>query len=214
MQWGQRSTKDLLTYRDNERMVKEGGACYWCAHIAEWAYIGKPLPMLLDGDHKPKRTSLIVCDGNIGCGKTTFLNEIGRSQHFEIFREPVAKHAEDSWWSLLEKFYHDMKNGQGTRAVIDLKNAIWEHHSKIATQRKSHAITERCCDSSVRVFCKTLRETGTLPEGALVLTMNVLTRDTVPICSYKYLLLLCLENKLLSISINLTPKSSHRCLTK
>ena len=151
--------------------------------------------MLVDGDHKAKRTSLIVCDGNIGCGKTTFLNEIGSSQHLpedvQIFREPVAKHAQDSWWSLLEKFYHDLKKGppHATTAVIDLENAIWAHHSKIATQRKSHAITERCCDSSVRVFCKTLRETGTLPEGPLVLTMNVLTRDTVPICSYKYLLL-------------------------
>ena len=168
MQWGQRSTKALRTYRDNEKLVEERGACYWCTDVAgsEWAYVGKGI-----------RTSLIVCDGNIGCGKTTFLNEIGNSQHLpkdvQIFREPVAQHAQDSWWSLLERFYHDMKNGQGTRAAIELENAIWAHHSKIATERKQHAITERCCESLVWVFCKTLQKTGTLPERPLVLTMNV-----------------------------------------
>ena len=123
-----------------------------------------------------QRHFLIVCDGNISCGKTTFLDEIGNSQHLpsdvQIFREPVAKNVAHSWWSLLEKFYKDMKNGKGPAAVIALENAIWAHHRKIATQRESHVITERCCDSSVGVFCKALQKKGTLPEGPPVLTMR------------------------------------------
>lgn len=123
-----------------------------------------------------QRHFLIVCDGNIGCGKTTFLDEIGNSQHLpsdvQIFREPVAKNVAHSWWSLLEKFYKDMKHGKGPAAVIELENAIWAHHRKIATQRESHVITERCCDSSAWVFCKALQKKGILPEGPLVLTMR------------------------------------------
>ena len=123
-----------------------------------------------------QRHFLVVCDGNIGCGKTTFLNEIGNSQHLpsdvQIFREPVAKNVAHSWWSLLEKFYKDMKNGKGPAAVIELENAIWKHHRKIATQRESHVITARSCDSSVRVFCKALQRKGILPEGTLDRTMR------------------------------------------
>ena len=120
------------------------------------------------------RHFLIVCDGNIGCGKTTFLDEIDNSRHFpsdvKIFREPVAQHAPRSWWSLLEKFYEEMKNGHGPdgpTAVIELENTTWAHHSKIATQRELDAITERCCNSSVQVFCKALKENGTLPASPL-----------------------------------------------
>ena len=131
---------------------------------------------------KKKRHFLIVCDGNIGCGKTTFLNEIHNSQHLpsdvHIYREPVAKNVPKSWWSLLEKFYEDKKNGKGPAAVIELENAIWAHHRNIATQRESHVITERCCDSSVWVFCKALQKEGILPEGPLVLTM----RPEIPFC--------------------------------
>lgn len=123
-----------------------------------------------------QRHFLIVCDGNIGCGKTAFLDEIGNSQHLpsdvQIFREPVAKNVAHSWWSLMEKFYRDMKSGKGPAAVVELENAIWAHHRKIATQRESHVITERCCDSSLWVFCKALQKKGTLPEGPLVLTMR------------------------------------------
>ena len=123
-----------------------------------------------------QRHFLIVCDGNIGCGKTAFLDEIANSQHLpsdvQIFREPVAKNVAHSWWSLMEKFYRDMKNSKGPAAVIELENAIWAHHRKIATQRESHVITERCCDSSLRVFCKALQKKGILPEGPLVLTMR------------------------------------------
>ena len=123
-----------------------------------------------------QRHFLIVCDGNIGCGKTAFLDEIGNSQHLpsdvQIFREPVAKNVAHSWWSLMEKFYRDMKSGKGPAAVVELENAIWAHHRKIATQRESHVITERCCDSSLLVFCNALQKKGTLPEGPLVLTMR------------------------------------------
>ena len=121
-------------------------------------------------DLRKPRHFLIVCDGNIGCGKTTFLDEIDNSSDVRIFREPVAQNAPRSWWSLLEKFYEEMKNGHGPdgpTAVSELENTTWAHHSKITTQRESHAITERCCDSSVRVFCKALKENGTLPASPL-----------------------------------------------
>lgn len=168
----------------------------------QWACVGKALLRHIDGDGdqkanttdsgrtsddahgkiqaaklKNKRHFLIVCDGNIGCGKTTFLDEIGKSQQHlpsdvKIFREPVAENAPHSWRPLLQKFYAEMKNGNGSAAVIELENTIWAHHREIATQREPHVITERCCDSSVWVFCKALQDKGILPESPLVLTMR------------------------------------------
>ena len=112
---------------------------------------------------------LIVCDGIIGCGKTTFLDKISTCPNWprdivEIFREPVARSCTKSWWRLLVEFYNALNTSGSVEAVIRLEDTIWDHHRAIATNRKKHAITERCCASAVHVFCAILLENGILPE--------------------------------------------------
>jgi hypothetical protein len=118
---------------------------------------------------------LIVCDGIIGCGKTTFLDELSRSMplgppEVQIFREPVAEDADNTWWPLLEDFYDHLHKPGSTEfsfdPVLKLEETIWEHHRSIATTRSAHAITERCCSSAVQVFCAALHEQGNLPDSA------------------------------------------------
>lgn len=119
---------------------------------------------------------LIVCDGIIGCGKTTFLDELSRSMplglpEVQIFREPVAEDAENTWWPLLADFYTALdtaskgSSSDAVAAVVKLEKTIWEHHERITTKRSAHAITERCCWSAVRVFCTALHEQGYLPDS-------------------------------------------------
>lgn len=131
-----------------------------------WIQQLQPLPM----NH-----FLIVCDGIIGCGKTTFLDELSRSMplgppEVQIFREPVAEDADNTWWQLLEDFYNHLHKPGSTEfsfdPILKLEETIWEHHRSIATTRSAHAITERCCSSAVQVFCAALHEQGNLPDSA------------------------------------------------
>ena len=50
---------------------------------------------------------LIVCDGTIACGKTSFLDQIEKilPQGVRVKREPVDPDCENSWWNPLAKFY-------------------------------------------------------------------------------------------------------------
>lgn len=66
---------------------------------------------------------LIVCDGTIACGKTTFLDGLSRSQNMpgiQVFREPVAKHEKNSWWPFLKDFSHV----KSAHTVIQLENVV------------------------------------------------------------------------------------------
>lgn len=52
------------------------------------------------------------------------------------------------------------RDGYGCRvrqAVSELERTVWAHHHRIATQRTAHAITERGCMSTLRVFCEALK---------------------------------------------------------
>ena len=112
--------------------------------------------------------------------RPTFLDELSRSMplrlssEVQIFREPVAKDSDNTWWGLLADFYDALHTArsQGSlssdavAAVVKLEKTIWEHHDRITTKRSTHAITERCCWSAVRVFCAALHDYGYLPDSA------------------------------------------------
>eukprot|EP00913_Durusdinium_trenchii_P002130 g1967.t1 len=52
-------------------------------------------------------------------------------------------------------------------ATRALEHAIWNHHKTIALNQDYDVISERCCESSLRVFCQTLFTNKILPEGLL-----------------------------------------------
>ena len=80
---------------------------------------GSKAEELQDHSKAERERVLIVCDGTIACGKTTFLNEIEKSlpKGVTVVREPVNPTCEKSWWYLLAKFYE---------AVPKIKNAKTE----------------------------------------------------------------------------------------
>eukprot|EP00435_Cladocopium_sp_Y103_P068086 s24_g31.t1 len=127
-------------------------------------------PALLTLDNTPRENDpfLLVFDGNIGCGKSTLLANLSMSLRMagmKICPEPVPEHETKTWWHLLDRFYYAIRTGQSIdEAVIELENAIWQHHCDIATNRSAPTITERGCASAVLVFCKALLEDGILSD--------------------------------------------------
>lgn len=146
------------------------------------ALIDSLRPMLrtfLAQTRRKPRKLFVVCDGTIGSGKTTLLNEIeeDRPAGVVIHREPVEEKYEKTWWPLLTQFYHAMEElkkwqtkeaaQKAETATRALEHAIWNHHKTIALNQDYDVISERCCESSLRVFCQTLFTNKILPEGLL-----------------------------------------------
>lgn len=122
---------------------------------------------------------IISIDGNIGAGKSTFLNTL-RNEHPEwhFIDEPV-----DSWLhfknekgeSLLEVFYKDRKRWSYTfqncafmTRVRAITKAIkdWKDdcvlHPELAKQ--NIFVTERCIETDFNVFAKMLHDDGSLDK--------------------------------------------------
>ena len=124
-----------------------------------------------DSDRSGK--CLIVLDGLIGCGKTTFLgklreNSSGSLEEVQFVREPACKDDPDTWWYDLDNFYRVMKAGthqEKVDAAFKFQRKVWRHHFRIATERRTHTFTEGGLGSTALVFCKVATETGLLTEG-------------------------------------------------
>ena len=113
---------------------------------------------------------LIVLDGLIGCGKTTFLRKLQKnnSENIQFVAEPVSRNEPDTWWTDLEALYRVMQAGtqeEKNTATFKLECKVWEHHFRVAAQRQKHTFTERGLGSTVRVFCKVCTENGLLTHG-------------------------------------------------
>ncbi|CAE7949216.1 unnamed protein product [Symbiodinium sp. KB8] len=113
---------------------------------------------------------LIILDGLIGCGKTTFLRKLqeNHSENIRFVTEPVGKHEPDTWWSDLHDLYRVMRAGnqeEKIAATFKLECKVWQHHFRVATERQTHTFTERGLGSTARVFCKVCTEDGLLTEG-------------------------------------------------
>jgi deoxyadenosine/deoxycytidine kinase len=122
---------------------------------------------------------IISIDGNIGAGKTTFLNELKATHpEWHFIDEPV-----DSWLkfkneqgeSLLEVFYKDRKRWSYTfqncaflTRVRAITKAIddWKEECILNPEKAKHNIfiTERCVETDYNVFAKMLHDDGSLDK--------------------------------------------------
>jgi deoxyadenosine/deoxycytidine kinase len=122
---------------------------------------------------------IISIDGNIGAGKTTFLNELKKKYpEWHFIDEPV-----DSWMkfkneageSLLEVYYKDRKRWSYTfqncaflTRVRGISKAIkdWKESCILNPENAKHNIfiTERCVDTDYNVFAKMLHDDGSLDK--------------------------------------------------
>ena len=102
--------------------------------------------------HKYKFQKVLIVEGNIGTGKTTFLNLLEKINEIEVIYEPV-----DVWTSIvdtdgkniLEKFYGDFKRWAYTMQSFAFKTRL-ESQSK--PQLKSVRIIERSVFTDYFVF--------------------------------------------------------------
>ena len=132
-----------------------------------------------------RQYGLIVLDGLIGCGKTTFLQALMQNAPQEVcfFQEPVQQGVAGSWWTLLVAFYQAMKTGTAddqAHAAKSLEHQIWQWHVAIATNRRGHTFTERGLDAAALVFCRVLKDRGVVPEEwyqALLTQYNQLMQE-------------------------------------
>lgn len=122
---------------------------------------------------------VVSIDGNIGAGKTTFLNSLKEAHpEWHFIDEPV-----DSWLhfknekneSLLEVFYADRKRWSYTfqncafmtrvraitKAIKDWKEDCILHPENV---KNNIFITERCIETDYNVFAKMLHDDGSIDK--------------------------------------------------
>jgi deoxyadenosine/deoxycytidine kinase len=120
---------------------------------------------------------IISIDGNIGAGKTTFLNDLKKKYpEWHFIDEPVdswLKFKNEAGESLLEVYYKDRKRWSYTfqncaflTRVRGISKAIkdWKESCILNPENAKHNIfiTERCVDTDYNVFAKMLHEDDSL----------------------------------------------------
>lgn len=95
----------------------------------------------------------IVIEGNIGCGKSSLISEIGKNLRIPTFLEPINN------WTLINKYYNDIPRWGFT---FNLEVLLSLHKWK---QNNFDAIYERSPNSCRHVFFQMLADTGDIiPE--------------------------------------------------
>lgn len=96
-----------------------------------------------------KRT--IIVEGNIGAGKTTFLNHMARSANIQVFPESIEKWTNLNGINLLERMYENPEKWAYTFQTYALLTHL-ENHLKIF--EKSIKLMERSIYSARYCFCE------------------------------------------------------------
>jgi deoxynucleoside kinase len=107
------------------------------------------------------RPYTVVVEGNIGSGKTTFLNYFQQFDDVNVLAEPVNKWRDCNGFNLLEKLYSDPKKWSFTfQSYVQL--TILQHHTlKI---KRSIKLMERSIYSARNCFVEQLARTGCIDD--------------------------------------------------
>lgn len=109
----------------------------------------------------------VVVEGNIGAGKSSFIDYIASNKHFKSFKEPIEKWQNLNGNNLLELFYRDPGNyalafqlyALMTNLEIAQKINLLHNSSEIITVR------ERCLDSVRACFIESMKIRGILEQA-------------------------------------------------
>lgn len=95
----------------------------------------------------------VVIEGNIGCGKSSLISDIGKDLRIPIFLEPINN------WTLLNKYYDDISRwGFTFNLEVLLSFYKWKHNN-------FNAIYERSPSSCRHIFFQMLTDSGNvIPE--------------------------------------------------
>jgi len=108
-----------------------------------------------------KRPFTVVVEGNIGCGKTTFLQHFNKfSDQVDIIAEPVEEWRDLKGHNLLQMMYEDPNRWSLTfQTYVQL--TMLQNHTKATT--KSLKLMERSIFSAKYCFVENLKRSGKLP---------------------------------------------------
>lgn len=105
---------------------------------------------------------IIIVEGNIGSGKTTFSNHLcnsllAKGYNVLLYTEPVAKWKNVAGYNLLDLYYRDKKRWAFTFQVNALMNvAEIESNALLNSLNNSIVIMERGSSSVFKIFCQYL----------------------------------------------------------
>jgi len=103
----------------------------------------------------------IAVEGNIGCGKTTFLKYFSQYKNIEVLAEPVDKWKDVMGVNALDLMYKDAKRWScAFQSLVTL--SMLDHHR--STENPSHIkMIERSIYSTRHCFMQNLKESGLIP---------------------------------------------------
>lgn len=120
------------------------------------------------GSHSSSSTSrpfTIAVEGNIGAGKSTFLDHFAKVESVQVLPEPVAKWQDMGGHNLLELQYSDPERWSHlVQSYIQLTMAE-NHTAPLSGEDKKVKMLERSIQSSRHCFIQNFRDTGKMSEA-------------------------------------------------
>jgi deoxynucleoside kinase len=99
----------------------------------------------------------IVVEGNIGAGKTTFLNHFRNITTIDVYEEPVSRWQNVNGHNLLEQLYNDPLNSSHAFQSYVMLTMLEQHRHK---SKKLAKIMERSIFSAKHCFIKHMQSTA------------------------------------------------------
>jgi len=110
-----------------------------------------------------KRPFTVLVEGNIGCGKTTFLQHFSKFSHVDVLKEPVDRWRDVNGHNLLQLMYEDPKRwAMPFQSYVQL--TMLEHHLQ-CKEGKTVKLMERSIYSARYCFVENMMQSGVM-EGS------------------------------------------------
>lgn len=160
------SKNELVNSRDGQ---DSGAVDKITDSFGQYVRIGSPyattvIQQLVEHAKAKNQPRTIIVEGNIGSGKTTFLNYLKKFQsEMCLLEEPVQKWQNFNGTNLLGEFYRNPKENAMIFQTYVLLTML-EHHSQETLQPIK--VMERSVFSSRRCFIENMRRNGTISKSA------------------------------------------------
>jgi len=109
-----------------------------------------------------KRPFTVIVEGNIGSGKTTFLQHFSKFKHVDLLTEPVDKWRDLNGYNLLQRMYEDPARWSLTFQTYVQLTMLENHVKKSGLEIK---MMERSIHSAKFCFVENLYKTGKMPAS-------------------------------------------------